>query len=124
MKWSQMSVLYVEDEPLIALDVAMSLESFGFQKVVVLHSLAAALRHVACENFELAVLDINLGGGQTSLDLGRSLTLDGTKVLFASGNSARQSELISLGYGYITKPFGPEALRRAINEVVMSPAGE
>lgn len=122
MDWSQLNVLYVEDEPLIALDVAYELESFGFAKVVVLHSLPAALEYVANEQFDLAVLDINLSGGQTTLELGKTLKLDGTKILFASGNSARKEDLVSAGYGYITKPFGSDMLRQAIDSVVMSPA--
>lgn len=117
MDLSALKVLYLEDEPLIALDIADALETFGFRMVVTAHSLASAERHVKDEIFDLAVLDINLGGHQTSLKLGEELSNGGVKVLFASGNSAREADLLSEGYGYLMKPFGPTTLRHAIEQM-------
>ncbi len=121
MDLSALNVLYLEDEPLIALDIADALENFGFQLVVIAHSLASAERYVAENSFHLAVLDINLGRNQTSLRLGEALSDDGTRVLFASGNSAREMELLQAGYGYLMKPFGPASLRQAIERMLADP---
>lgn len=124
MDFSAVNVLYLEDEPFIALDTADALESFGFRDVVAVHSLASAERYASATHFDVAVLDINLGGGQTSLALGRSLKAKGTYVLFASGNSRNLDELVADGYGYLMKPFGVAELRNSIEKTICQPVAK
>ena len=54
-------VLVVEDEPLIAFDVADHLRDAGFQVVGPVASVSAALKLLESVGCDLAVLDVNLG---------------------------------------------------------------
>ncbi len=58
-------VLVVEDEPLVALDVADCLKAAGAQ-VVIARTLADALRESASADLSAAVLDHGLHDGDTS----------------------------------------------------------
>ena len=54
-------VLVVEDEPLIAFDVADHLREAGFEVVGPAASVSAALKLLESQGCDLAVLDVNLG---------------------------------------------------------------
>ena len=58
------SVLIVEDEPLVALDIIRAFESAGAQ-VMAVRSLAEAKCLVEQNNLSAAVLDLGLGDGDT-----------------------------------------------------------
>lgn len=99
------AILYLEDEPLIAMDTGDHLEDFGFSRVDIAYRLASAQKLVEEHTFDFALLDINVDGGQTSLDLGRSLAKGGTTVIFASGNSGAGRDLRAEGFSFLDKPF-------------------
>ena len=58
-------VLVVEDESLIAMLVEDGLETLGYEVVGPVGTVDAALRIVEQTPFDLALLDINLGGKQS-----------------------------------------------------------
>ena len=99
------TILYLEDEPLIAMDTSDHLEDLGFESVNVAYRLAAAEKLAENHVFDLALLDINVDGGQNSLALGRSLAAKGTSVIFASGNSGAGRDLRAEGFCFLDKPF-------------------
>lgn len=105
-------VLYVEDEVIVALDVAEGLSSeLGFQ-VCVAHNLTAANR-LADENaYEFALLDMNLGHGERSTELGIRLAASGTHVVFASGYNRNEIDEIA-NFQLIEKPFQIDDIRAA-----------
>jgi CheY-like chemotaxis protein len=55
-------VLVVEDEPVLALDIASTLDSLGCDMVGPVARLSDALSVVATETFDCAILDVNLRG--------------------------------------------------------------
>ncbi|WP_375281220.1 response regulator [Pseudooctadecabacter sp.] len=112
------TILYLEDEPLIAMDTGDHLEDLGFARVNIAYRLAAAEKLVAELDFDFALLDINVDGGQNSLDLGRTLAERGTAVIFASGNSGAGRDLRAEGYSFLDKPFALAALTDHLAEML------
>lgn len=55
------SVLLVEDEALVAWDLALQLEEMGVRVVGPFHALDEALTAAGSESYDAAMLDINLG---------------------------------------------------------------
>lgn len=111
-------VLYVEDEVLIALDGEEALRDMGFEDVVVAMSYKDAEAAIAREEFDLALLDINLGGGQTSLTLADTLFEKGSKVLFISGYTTTEGLRNRLKAPLLPKPFDEKTLLAAIESVL------
>jgi CheY-like chemotaxis protein len=109
------SVLYVEDEPLIAMDGEAMLRELGCEKVTVVMTFEDARLAVHDNRFDLAVMDINLGGGKTSLPLVEPLKLAGTRVVLASGYNSGQAEDDTIR---VEKPFDEETLFRAIQSAL------
>ncbi len=109
---SRPKVLYVEDEVIVALDVADGLaEELGFQ-VSVAHNLTAANRLADTEKFDFALLDMNLGHGERSTELGNKLAASGTHVVFASGYNRNEIDEIA-NFQLIEKPFLMSDIRTA-----------
>lgn len=118
---SQLKALYVEDEPIIAIDGQMILESLGIVNVAVCYSLAEAeATYGAHGKFDLALLDINLGGGDTSLELARRLERDGTPIVFASGYNPDEKIISDFEAPLVVKPFDERSLREAVLSVLQN----
>ncbi|MBS1302308.1 response regulator [Loktanella sp. SALINAS62] len=97
-------ILYVEDEVIVALDVSDGLENdLGFD-VQVAHNLTTARAKCAAHEFDYALLDLNLGNGERSIDLGLELAEKGIKVVFASGYNRDEIAEIS-EFQLVEKPF-------------------
>lgn len=112
--YSDLNVLYLEDEPLIAFDTARHLEELGFSRVQTVYRLDAAEQAAESVPFHLAILDINVNNGLTSIDLGRKLREKGVPVIFASGNGANEEQLRDDGFLFVGKPFPLQVLTRTI----------
>jgi DNA-binding response OmpR family regulator len=82
------SVLVVEDEALIALDLEAMLEDAGWQVLGPAGTLARARDLIAAAEPDIACLDLNLGR-ETSHDLAREFLARGVPVVFLSGRDAR-----------------------------------
>ncbi|SHF68449.1 Response regulator receiver domain-containing protein [Loktanella atrilutea] len=101
---SKSSLLYVEDEVIVALDVSDGLEhELGFE-VEMAHNLRTAMEKCDRMSFEYALLDMNLGNGENSLALGLRLAQKGTHVVFASGYNRNEIAEIE-SFQLIEKPF-------------------
>jgi DNA-binding response OmpR family regulator len=100
---SRLDILYVEDEIIVALDVADSLRQDGLV-VAKAHNLQTAKDMIDVRSFDLALLDINLGHGERSIELGQTLQDRGTFVVFASGYNRNEMNDIE-GFAMIEKPF-------------------
>ncbi len=117
MTCSRPRVLYVEDEVIVALDVADGLaDELGFE-VRVAHNLTAAFRLVESETFDFALLDMNLGHGERSTELGHKLAAAGTHVVFASGYNRNEIDEIA-NFQLIEKPFLLDDIRSAFGSAV------
>ena len=110
------SILYLEDEIIIALDTAQTLEEMGFAEVAVAHNLRKARRLAEEHRFDVALLDVNLGGGELSLDFGRELMGRGVAVIFASGYNRREMEGEHDGLVFVEKPLNASVIGAALAE--------
>lgn len=78
------TVLILDDDPLIALDMAMAVEDDGDAQVIVAGTLSEAAK-LNLNDLDVAVLDVNLGF-QTSYAFARQLLNAGIPIAFASGS--------------------------------------
>ena len=80
-------VLVVEDEFLIALDVAEVLREMGCEVVGPANDLRTAMRLMRSVSPDLAVIDLNLGRGMGGETLVRLLEASGCRCLVLSGDA-------------------------------------
>jgi CheY-like chemotaxis protein len=79
------AVLVVEDEFLVALMVEDLLTEFGCRVVGPVASLAEAIELARTAAFDMAILDVNLGRGETSEPVAEILACRGAPFLFTTG---------------------------------------
>ena len=103
-----MRILILEDDPLIALDLQMILESSGHEVIEVCDSVAAADGKLGCD-FDFALLDIDLPDGKS---FGLAARLDEERIPFAFVSASVEAELPAhLRHArFIPKPYRPAAI--------------
>lgn len=100
------TILLLEDEPLILLDLEFAVEDLGC-KPVSATTCEDALAIIADESVSIdaAVLDVSLGGGTTCFPVARELERHGVPYILHSGDLDRHNEHIrSLQAHLIAKP--------------------
>ncbi|MGE5952632.1 MAG: response regulator [Qipengyuania vulgaris] len=100
------TILLVEDEPLILMDLEFAAEDAGLTCLPA-PNLAEALRYVEShgERLDVAVLDVSLTGNDNCLPIARELDARGIPYVIHSGDLDRKNELIrSLDAPRIAKP--------------------
>ena len=108
------SVLIVEDEPLIALDIALEFEKVG-AFVLTAHSLAEATELVERDGLAAAVMDFGLGDGNAEALCAR-LNGRGIPFVLHSGYS-HHGPGCSAGV-VVPKPANPSALIAAVCQML------
>ena len=111
-------VLVVEDEALILLDVAQSLEDFGVAEVITVSTVDDALVAVASGACDAAVLDVHLGRGGTTYGVAEQLRARGIPYVVTSGSVADGAPH-ELG-PILAKPFSSVQLLDALYTVTRS----
>ncbi len=102
-------VLVVEDEPLIAFDVADHLRDAGFEVIGPAASVSAALKLLESGGCDLAVLDVNLGR-ETAAPIADVLNRKSLPFVALSGYSSDQLPEIFQRAPLLTKPVDPKKL--------------
>jgi DNA-binding response OmpR family regulator len=102
-------VLVVEDEPLIAFDVADHLRQAGFEVVGPATSVSAALKLLDSQGCDLAVLDVNLGR-ETAAPIADVLYSKSLPFVALSGYSSEQLPEIFQRAPMLTKPVDSKKL--------------
>jgi len=96
--------LIVEDEPFIAMDLQYAFEDEG-AKAVTAVSCQEALIALAERNFSGAVLDVNLGRGETCEQAAAELERRGIPFVLHTGDLNRVGEFLrGLGAPILSKP--------------------
>ncbi len=112
-----MRILIVEDEALIAMVLADSLEDAGHAVVGPAATMAEVL--ALCEGApppELAVLDVNLRDGSNGVDLARALSERwGVLAIFASAQAEEAQRARDIALGCIRKPYAPQTVLRCVD---------
>ncbi|MGZ2257971.1 HWE histidine kinase domain-containing protein [Roseobacter sp. A03A-229] len=78
-------IMILEDNFVIATGMAEDIKQIGFPNCEIIAGAAEALEYIEMDPPALAVLDINLGGGQTSFDVARALARLKVPFVFVSG---------------------------------------
>jgi DNA-binding response OmpR family regulator len=115
-------ILVVEDEFLIALDIAAALEGGGFAVVGPLGSVDEALGLLEREAIDGALLDANLGGHSVDR-LADALATRGVPFAFVSGYGPEQLPTAHRGAPLVRKPFTCAELVAAAARFTRSPGG-
>lgn len=112
------SILIVEDEAVVALDLKMELEALGYQVAGIADTAEQALELARRHRPGLALMDIKLKGEEDGIAAAERLRRDvGVPVVFLTSFSDAETvrrAARTAAYGYLTKPFQPRELRAGI----------
>ena len=109
-------VLIVEDGMIIAMDTEETLRDLGVAEVTIAAKVSTALKALEGTQFDLAVLDYNLGT-ESSEPVARKLVELGVPFWLATGYGEMADKLEEIGaQGVLTKPYGKDELRRMLGK--------
>jgi CheY-like chemotaxis protein len=106
------TALIVEDEAVIALDLAFELESLGFDVLGIARTYTQALDIADRNRPDLAIVDLVLNGSAQGRQLVEELRAREIRVLVVTGT--RDPHAVDDGQACLTKPWHREDLIRAI----------
>lgn len=117
------TVLIVEDESIIALDIQTSLQTAGYQVVAIATSATEALEAVATLIPDIVLMDIRIRGDRDGVETAEQIRAEfQVPVVYltahADENTLRRAKL-SEPFGYILKPFEDRELITTI-EIALS----
>lgn len=115
-------ILVVEDEALVAWELSQRLSEWGYDVCGVSARLADALVKADRHRPHLALVDVNLQGGDDGVAAARMLRDSyGTQVLFVTGmddpDTRRRIAAVKPS-GCVLKPYSPKDLRSAIERAL------
>jgi CheY-like chemotaxis protein len=110
-------ILVVEDEMLVLMMIEMMLEDLGCKAVVAASTVESALAIIAEQDFDLAMLDANLGGDDSG-PIADALDLKLVPYLFCTGNAGSDRREGVSGRYVLRKPFKFEVLAQALTVVL------
>ena len=106
---SEINVLVVEDDPLIAEDIRHHLTNADYSAQTVVHNKADALAALATESPDIVLLDINLGGKLDGFEVAEAINahyhLPFLYLTSYSTKSIVEQAKFTRPMGYILKPF-------------------
>lgn len=106
------SVMIVEDEILIAMEIERILQDAGYRVVAIAADQHEALS--AADAAEVAFVDLNLRDGPTGPDIARELASKfDVRVVYVTANPAQIGEPAATAIGCIRKPFTADAILAA-----------
>src|SRR5262249_8419134 len=112
-------ILVVEDDVLVATLLAEILESVGWQVVGPVAHLASALDAAASEDFDAAVLDVNLGR-QTVYPVAEVLNARRVPFVFVTAHGREALPPFFCGGPHLGKPFAPRELIGTVARLIAS----
>jgi DNA-binding NtrC family response regulator len=116
-KFRQVLVFLVEDETLIRMMVGDMVEELGHTVVAEAANIKEALVLAQTSNFEIAILDINVGGERID-PVADIIARRGLPFIFASGYGAAGLSEKFCERRVLQKPFVLERLGQAIEEAL------
>jgi DNA-binding NarL/FixJ family response regulator len=108
------NVLIVEDEPIIALEISYVLRKEGYRIVGPAHTATRAIDLLAGGQVDFAILDINLGRGQSGIEIA-ALIQSKYKIPYIFLTAFSDAHTLAAAqeqspFGYLVKPFQPATL--------------
>jgi len=114
---SGLRVLVVEDEPILSLCLADSLESAGCVVAGEAGTVAAAMAMTQAGAFDVAILDLNLYGERTDA-VAAAVVSGGRALVFSTGSTREEVPAEFRHWPVLHKPYRDEAIIAALCEVV------
>lgn len=111
-------VLLVEDDWIIAKEISYNLQDLGFEVAGHFDNAEDAYKQVKTIQPDLVILDIDLSGEMTGIDLAKQLKQDGSipfifLTALADSQTVEKAKLAE-PYAYLVKPVAPETLYSTI----------
>jgi len=117
------SVLVVEDEALIALDLTCSLEALGYRVLGPAANSADARRIAATENPDLLLMDVTIQGQPDGIETARAITEDQahpSKLVFLTAHTdpvtRRRAALLNPA-AFLQKPWTARQMQQILVDV-------
>jgi CheY-like chemotaxis protein len=112
---SDLRVMIVEDQALLAMELELVLGDAGCDVVGCAMDSAGALVIAERERPELALVDINLLDGMTGPQIAHRLVVDqGAAVVFLTANPEQIPEGFAGALGAVSKPFDEQTIRAVV----------
>lgn len=112
----RLRVLVIEDEALVAMFVEDTLTEMGHEVGAIASRLEVALEVARTGTFDLAIIDVNLGG-QPSYPIADVLKERGIPFVFATGYGSSGLDPKFAGTPVLTKPFAMAHLQKILTQV-------
>ncbi|TND10222.1 MAG: two-component system-response regulator [Bacteroidetes bacterium] len=117
-------ILIVEDDQIVSMDMEDMIRQLGYQAAESAGDYANAVRILADERPDLALLDINLGGDRDGVDLAEHIrTHYDIPIVFVTSH-ADKATVVRSGKtqpnGYLLKPFAKDNLFAAIETAIVN----
>lgn len=110
-----LTLLVVEDDPDSAASLTELLTEAGHNVIGPFHSAAAAEAAAALHSIDAALLDINLSGEMTGVELARFLTNRwAVRVIFISGDVAAAAKNADMAEALVLKPYNGAQILEAV----------
>jgi CheY-like chemotaxis protein len=107
------SVLVVEDEALIAMDLQSLLEEAGYRVLGPANSTVSAMAILDGDEPDVALLDVNLGRSDV-FGVANALAERKTQVIFLTGHSAQKLPPDHRHRPLLAKPYLPHVVLQAV----------
>lgn len=117
------SVLIVEDELLVAMDMEAMIEDLGYRSIGIASDLPSALV-LAGQRPDIALVDLNLRDGATGLEIGKRLGEIGVTVIFVTANPRMLGSGVPGTLGVMTKPLDDERIGETLSYALCRMRGE
>jgi len=118
------SILIIEDEFLIALDMEAALVDLGHISAGIADDMDSALRK-ATKDIDVALVDVNLADGPTGPVLGERLAREfAMEVVFVTANPAQLGDGVEGTLGAVEKPIDYRILKEVLDYVLATRRGE
>ena len=111
------SVLVVEDEALIAMDLQALLEEAGYRVVGPANSTHTAMALLDGQTPDVALLDVNLGGSDV-FGVANALAERKTRLIFLTGHTVQKLPPVHRHRPLVAKPYLPHVLLQAVQKAM------
>lgn len=117
-------ILIIEDDPISAESMVLTLEEFGFSIKGVAHSVETALVLLNRESFDIALVDIDLNGSRSGIEIGTMLyNMYRIPYIFITGISDKliiAEAVKAKPAAYLQKPASPATLFASIQSAIQN----
>lgn len=113
-------IFVVDDETIIAFEMADALEDLGFEVVGPSTHLEHALSVAEAEDIDVACLDVNLGPGKTAEPIAELLRSRGIPYVYITAYDTNQVPFLASNDRVLKKPISKSDLKLALEQASIS----